>query len=241
MDMPALGSSAESMEASDYRVADLPYHSTKAHKIDILQYGGVGTNRITANGKRYVQDAQILFKFPVHLPPKEAITKLYSAVVELSVTKLSDDGYPDTEWICFIDQKICSGRVYEPRETTWQANINWPFWSNLKGDMGDAFVTQLHADQVGRFQGKTLWEADHFSLKIEDLIKNSSYEDVLSFIYDGAAANVPVERDIRVVVADDTRVEKARLVLEYQEDTCKAFDVTPKKPAKKKPNPAAQN
>lgn len=225
MDMAPVNVVAVPMEDGDYRAADLPYQSSRAHHIGTLQIGQASPNKATPSGVPYVQDSQVLFKFPMHLPPKESITHLYNAYIQLSLTKLSNDGFPDTEWLCFIDQKICSGKIYQPNETTWQANINWSFWSNLKGDVGDAFVTQLRGDQVARFQGMTLWASDAFTLKIEDLIKSSSYSDVLSFIYDGVDANAPLEREIHAVVADDTRVSSAKLVLEYQEDTCKALEL----------------
>lgn len=233
------------IENTDYKTDELPYKSTKAHKVGVIQIGQSSPGKIL-NGYPYVQDSQVLFKVPMHLPPKESITKIYEAYLQLSLTKLSNDGHPKTEWICFLDQKICSGQAFD--EASWQGNLNRAFWgeknaSKLNNDdmskpglFSREFISSP-GNKIGTIQGMNLWLNESFTIKIEDLIKGSNYEkfhdyrDVLAFIYDGAQANTALGKNLRVVVADDTRVSNANLVFEFQEDTCKAFDLQSAQPA----------
>lgn len=225
VEIPAVKFDAVKMEKSDFNVKALPYMSRKKHPIKVLQLGQSNRRK---KGESYVEDAQVLFKFPLRLPPRDAVVRLHTLRIRLAVTKVSEDAFPDTEWLCFLDQKICSGKVYDEKtQKSWQANINHSFWSSLNNDFkaNDEFVTQLKGDKVGRFKGMTLWKSESFELDVASFIKNSKYPDLLSFLYEGADPTKPLVRDLRVAVADDTLVSNATFTLEYMENTCKTFDL----------------
>jgi hypothetical protein len=212
------------MKANDFKAEELPYKSTKRHPIQIKQ---IGSYESKYNGFGYIHDTQVLFKFPVQLPPKDAVHHISAAYIQMDLNKLSMDGYEDTEWLCFLNEKICSGTFYDVdgKEKSWKPNLNMSFWNNLAGDPTKLFITELKGENHGRTPHGILFGKDSFTLQIEDLIKGSAYPSVLDFVYaampDGRRGN----HDIRVVVADDTYVHSAKLVIEMEENTCKTIEV----------------
>lgn len=229
MVMPPFNILAQPMSKKDVKIEELPYQTTKGssgHNIATLEMGQASKNKF-AQGRAYVEDSQVLFKFPVRLPPREAISKFYGASIQLSLLKISGDHHPKTEVMCFIDQRLCSGMVYD--EKNWQANINKKFWGNSKPkDLNDFFVKQfISADnQADVVNGMDVWTNSAFTFKISDLIQGSKYKDELSFLYEGVKPGMPLEKDIRVVVADDIRVNSpTTMVIEYEENTCETYDL----------------
>jgi hypothetical protein len=210
---------AQRLAPADVKVEELPLKATKQHVIKVKTLGGYTG---TVQGQHYVKDDQVLFQLGVNLPPRDAVKKVSSAYLEMDLTKISKDGHPDTEFLCLIDEKVCSGGLYD--EKTWQPNINPAFWSKTNNDLKEhgEFVSQfIKMEKVGRIAAGTIWGNETFQLKLTDLVVNSNFEgDVANLIYHDVSPTQRLARNFRVVVADDTYVRKAKLVVEVEENTC---------------------
>ena len=210
--------------------SELPYVSTLKskkgahfkHKIDNLNIGQ--SNQVTSFGFDYVRDANVLFAIDVNgLPPRQAITKLQSALIKMHVRKLSVDGYLNTELFCLMGEKICSGKIYEDK--FWQENINGKFFGKMK-PANENFNKKYLTHELGKVAGHGLYTGE-ISMTMSETLQGSNAKDV-EVIYGktNLAKAKPATNTLYVVVADDTYVSNdARLELTFEEDTCKTQDV----------------
>ncbi len=230
---------AVEMEPAEYAGVELPYKSSAEHEITTatLGYstpkakGGIKTEN------RYVKDTQVMFKFNVNLPPRLAIKRILNAYLVFDSVKVSVDDWEDTEFFCFIDQKICSGYHFRPEETTWQNNINQAFWGvpeqgdatpSLNAPFNTTFVELLKKSLIETSGRYRLWSSDRIPLYMDDLLKGGKIykEGTLSFLYNGSAEDQRLNKAFRAVVADDTRLgPNTKFVIEYEEDTCKTIQL----------------
>ncbi len=212
----------------------LPYRSTEKdpdrhfrHALPILPLAG--RTGITSNAIPYVRDSQVLFAFDLtDLPPKEAIISLEKAELVLGLTKISHDSSTSTELLCFLDERVCSGELFEDK--FWKKNINPAFFGG-KPPVNNFFAQQFLDHQVGSLDKDKLYSAT-LTLKLSDLISGSSFHDVLDFTYSGLPSNLPVsKRVLKLEIADDTFVSKdSALRITLIEDTCRTLSLTQPNP-----------
>src|SRR6185436_15609497 len=110
-------------------------------------------------------------------PPRDAISNVDGAQFKASLRKIDpQDGYPDTEMLCFLNEKICSGEVY--RHEDWLDNVNPAFFGSQHGTTANsAFDKNLIHDSVGTIHGKPLYAGD-ISLTRKELLAGSSVDPI---------------------------------------------------------------
>jgi hypothetical protein len=212
------------MNKNDYKLAELPYRSTKPSKKSpghIIPVKMIGQMTSTAKGTPFVKDTMVLFKFPMPLPPREAVHHVNSAIIQMPISTLSEDGHPETEFLCLLDSKICTGKVYD--SPLWKENINPAFWDQPGNDIHQStgFAENLVGSKiVGKVGGETLYRNDAFTITLDEMVKGSKVESVLDLIYADTPKTQGLTRDLKIVVADDTFVSSAELVIDLEENTC---------------------
>jgi hypothetical protein len=241
-----------------YKDEELPYLSSDRHHLDKLMVGDV--NRFDKDGEKlfqgekYVQDAMVAFHFRLALPPRDAIKHfdLNSSIIRMTdVQRVQDWEFKDTEILCFMQEKVCSGALFGPNENGWDKNINHAFFGHGGKVYNRAFVDQYTFTErrniefpweSKKLHRKMLYKAKlsvqpNFELKLADLLKGSAYgggeKQMLDFLYGKADPKKPLERDLEIVMADDTMIKSATIELHYDEDTCvsRPFEVAAPAPA----------
>lgn len=209
--------------------SELPYVSTLKtkkganfkHKIDNLNIGQ--SNQVTPFGFDYVRDANVVFAIDVNgLPPSEAVTQLQSAQLKMHVRKLSVDGYLNTELFCLMNDKICSGKLYEDK--LWQDNINGKFFGKRK-PVNQNFNKKYLNHELGKVAGHGLYTGE-ISMSLTETLEGSGTKNI-EVIYgkSNLTKTKPATNTLYFVVSDDTFVSNdARLELNLEEDTCKTQD-----------------
>jgi hypothetical protein len=228
---------------------ELPYRSTQGypvaerlnHKIPTLQVGEMSA--LAPGDIPYVANSQVEMAIDIALPTSDAVVQIQDLSLQMYVSKLSQEQYIDTEVLCLLDEKICSGDLFEA--SNWQKNINPEFFSEGSRPANDYFVKQYTNRVVGhlpiykREVGSCgLTEnvivkrdpiyANGMNLPISELVAGSG-STAQQVLYGQTAAKVAsdtstglYERTMHIVVADDTYVrEDAKLVVSLIADTCK--------------------
>lgn len=197
----------------------LPYLTSAKPKLSLLPVGG--SNQIDAQSSVYVKDALTLMAFDVSLPAA-ASTTIRRADLVMAVRKTNSDMRTDTEVLCLNDERICSGSLFDTKG--WMQLINKSYFTpeTYTGPVNQAFSLALTDEINRRSIGKTIWANDQLTISLSDLLKGSKMEGkVKELLYSGSTdENKASERVLNVVVGDDTYVREAKLVLEYDEDTC---------------------
>jgi hypothetical protein len=227
---------ALSTDPAYYSNKPLPYVATPRHNIDLIALGD--TNRHNG-GYDYVQDAMVPFEFQIKMPPRKSIKNLSTARLRMKVLKLSEGDFVNTELLCFMDYNFCSGQHFHANEGGWEDNVNPAFWSDANGGSkqmlpNEAFIDHFKTKKRNKltFNWKdrnrknhkfvgSLLRNDALVFNLKDLLKGSKHEgDLLSFLYGDTDLNVPLERTLHLVAADDTLITDVSLELQYKEDTC---------------------
>jgi len=226
---------------------ELPYRSTTGypvaehlnHKIPTIQLGEMtGMN----DGIPFVANSQIEMAIDVAIPGADAVVQIQDLTLRMYVSKLSQEKYIDTEMLCFLDEKLCSGEVFQA--SNWQKNINPSFFTNGK-PANENFVRAYTERAVGSVpvyrnvktaDGTIKRElvkrdpvfASGISLPISDVVAGTGIT-ASQLLYGQAGAKIAsdsssglYERTLHIVVADDTYVrEDAEVVVTLTADTCK--------------------
>jgi hypothetical protein len=218
---------------SYYANIPLPYYNPTGWKKTKIQTLMQGRRNKRHKQLRYTQDAQVLFEVNVKLPPAEAVEAIEYAFLNMDMLKLSKDNFHDTELLCFMDHKICSGAHFHNNEGGWEKNVNPEFWNSKDRILANGMFSDLAiGNAVDSFKGKsvkvggrrirpiwTLWESEQ-SIALSDLLKDSEIKSFMQFFYGDQDRTKPLDRTIHMVVADDTYVSRPNLEIRYIENTC---------------------
>jgi hypothetical protein len=202
----------------------LPYISTpnhadplKRHEIPTFQLGQM--TGLADGGVPYIYASQVVFAVDiVGLPARSGIVGVDMLALKMNLKKVSRKNYLDTEILCFIDERVCSGELY--RDKDWMDNMNQNFLGG-KETPNDFFTRQYLDREVGVTpKGKIF--ASEVTLPLTKLLENSVYSDPLNLIYKDMDIKTPLEKKtLYIVVADDTYVSNdAYLDVVLRENTC---------------------
>ncbi len=202
----------------------LPYKSTRQHPFALLTLGQ--GNKNTGNASSiYAHNAQTVFTFSIKtLPPKAKVTKINTADLRMTLTKLSKDQFLATEMICFISsalaQSSCSGETIS--DPNWRENLNPNFFggSPEKIMKNKKFSQSVLRNASGKVNGLQLFSGG-VVLSLEELLKadaaNATSITAMDFLYN----TQPGTDAFTVIVADDTMVSAdAQLIINMVVDTC---------------------
>lgn len=206
---------AKSMTKDERALYRLPYRSTKARPIKTLQIGEMTGHG--PGGLAFVHNSQVVFAIDAFLPPAEAVKSIRRATFEFSLQKLSGDNIPNTEMLCFLDRKLCSGYRYASR--SWVQHLNPGFWGKSE-PANRIFAERDLGHFVGKMSERNLWASEATFVDIKDLIVGTAIKDEKTFLYEGLLKDRNVVRTLPMVVTDDTFVRSARLILDMEVDTC---------------------
>jgi hypothetical protein len=209
----------------------LPYLSTMhnrlashRHEIPTIQ---IGQASYYSGRMPYVINSQVEFAIDIAgLPPRAAIVQADQVQLKLNLIKISRDSYTDTEMLCLIDERICSGEQYTL--ATWKDNINPVFFQGTQPS-NMAFASQYLDRVVGQVDSHKLY-ASQVTLELSDILARSSVEDPLKILYGANPEDKPLDhRTLHFVVTDDTYVDSAELVINLREDQCKTAELAHEK------------
>ena len=93
----------------------------------------------------YVANSQVEMAVDVALPVPESVLQIQDLSLKMYVSKLSQEKYIDTELLCFLDEKICSGEVFEA--SNWQKNINPDFFVDGSSSFEQVFCLPVHGSR----------------------------------------------------------------------------------------------
>jgi hypothetical protein len=201
----------------------LPYVSTPNHRIasnrHVIRNLPIGIASGRTHNVPYVADSQVLFAIDVvSLPPRKAIRELTQALLKIEVSKIERDQFKSTELLCLIDERICSGYVYEA--SNWQDNINDAFF-RLEGGPSNTYFAGAYLDRSMEKVDNHNHYAAELVLPLEEILHGSGVQDPLHLIYGLQRDDQRLDlRTLKFVVADDTYVSKAELSLTLVEDQC---------------------
>jgi hypothetical protein len=228
---------------------ELPYRSTSGnpvadhsnHKIPTLQVGEMSA--LASGNIPYVANSQVEMAIDLALPISDAVVQIQDLSLKMYVSKLSQERYIDTEMLCLLDEKICSGDVFAA--SNWQKNINPEFFTDGSRTANDYFVKQYTSRVVGthpiyKREVSACGEPENVIVKREPIYANGmtlplselvagSGSTAQQVLYGQTPARIAsdsstglYERTLHIVVADDTYVrEDAQLVVTLTADTCK--------------------
>ncbi|MCC7440215.1 MAG: hypothetical protein IT285_01195 [Bdellovibrionales bacterium] len=202
----------------------LPYRSAR-HAVPALQIGQ--KTGIAQKGIPYVKDAQVMFAVDLtNLPPAQAVVKAENVAIKLNVTKVSSDPYTNTELLCLLEERVCSGDVYE--DPKWVDSINPAFF---RGDLprNRSFSRRYLTRVLDRVGSQRLYSSE-VTLEFNQLLAAYSEKGgTMGVLYRGARSDQPVgKKTLYFTVADDTYVGSgdAQVVVNLTEDTCKTLELT---------------
>ncbi len=214
---------ARPMTAEELRSSELPYRSTSAIKIPAHQIGD--SNHQTRNGIKYVRDAQLVFAVDATLPFKASVVSLKEFSIEMSLSKLPTETqrghaiYLDTEILCLLDAKRCSGKIYTDRD--FLPNINPLFFGSNGKVSSDAF-TKLVLENATTVPGlaQKLYSSDRARVDLKQAFPDVNMAE---YLYgESRPSEDPhfVDRVLRLAVADDTFVSSATVTVKMIVNTC---------------------
>ncbi len=199
------------------KAAILPYKSTSRHEIPTLQLGQM--TALAKGGVPYVYASQTVFAIDIAgLPARSAIVGVDTLALRMNLRKVSKSQYLDTEIICFVEERICSGELY--RDKDWMDNLNQQFLGG-KETPNDFFIRQFLDREVGSTERGKIFAAE-VTLPLHKLLENSTIPDPIDLIYrkDGKKTRLD-KRTLYLVVGDDTYVSSdAFLEVGMRENTC---------------------
>lgn len=192
----------------------LPYISTPKHPIDTLNLGG--KSGLTQELVPYVKDAQVVFALDIAgLPPKDRVISVKAIDLYLKINKLSTPDEENTDMICLLNEKVCSGDLY--RRKTMAENINSKFFMG-KEPPNDFFMRQVFSSERIMTPTRDIFTTK-LKLPLTRLLENSVVPDTLRIIYSNT---------IYFAVAHDVYVHKPiRLNIELSAEACTETHMAP--------------
>jgi hypothetical protein len=193
--------------------ADLPYNLRVLNKKGKVVPGTASVSLLTLGGSNagtkanpYVLNAQVLFEITLNLPPRNKVLadQPISSKLNLGLYKKSNDKILKTEMICLMDEKICSGDMYEDKN--FKALINHSSNYMLANN-------EFSKQMISKVKNEEGVNSTQFDMKLlfSKTGKALTDEELLDLLY-GSTANSSsdkwITRTLRVVVADDTLVSK---------------------------------
>lgn len=155
-----------------------PYISTPARHFDTLRLGG--KNGITPSGIPFVKDAQVLFAVDlIGLPARNTVITLKVLDLSVKINKIWTPEKIKTDMICFLEEKICSGDLYNVPPMI--KNINSSFFSG-KEPPNDFFTRQI-AETIPATGAPPQISSAHLTIPLARLLENSILSDPLELIY----------------------------------------------------------
>lgn len=172
----------------------LPYISQKNNRVDIFSPGQ--SSGVTPEHKNnYVKNAQVLFAIDiVDLPERSTVVMLKSLDLSLSINKLWTPGEENTDMICLLKEKVCSGDIYQQKERA--ENINQDFFHG-KEPPNDFFARQVSGPDEMSAEIRELSKGQ-LRLPISKLIENSTSNSPIDLIYSSKTLYFAVTHDIFV-------------------------------------------
>jgi len=178
----------------------------------------------------YVNNAIVVFDVQMMLPPRNTVLvdQELSAILDLNLYKHSvEPGFEDTEILCSLDKKVCSGKEFTLPE--WRRLINKEFGANPVAN--DYFAKQLKTGiEASKYKvsGRTEWRStlglDLAKLFSKDGTTAMSNTELLDYLYGNADPAKPTKRTLHFAVADDVMVGGAAhgsgLTVHYMYDSC---------------------
>lgn len=200
------------------KLGPLPYISTDKNRIRTIQ---IGEMTGLQDGLPVVRDAQVLFAVDTAgMPKRSSVIKIESALLKLEVRKLSADNSKDTEILCLLNEKVCSGEYFE--NDAWRENVN-PAFTGGKETPNDYFIKQYLSTPVTKLNGKPIY-AGALVMPLDKLIENSLVREPIDIFYQ---ANSELPRTLYFLVADDTYLSNnVKLDLVITVDNCKTKTTT---------------
>ena len=195
--------------------SELPYHVT-GNSQNVNQPAGIGVLDIgqmsgkSLEGIPYVEDKHVIFGIEVFgLPDRKNVKDIKLVSLRMELTKLSSDRSADTEIICLIEQKACSGSVFKnPR---WEKYINKEFFKK-NPPASRTFDNILTRNQVGKVGSKKL-----YSVGVNFDLNNLGIKNMTDILYQTNNGS----KKLFFVVADDVYVSSgASLVVSILTQTC---------------------
>lgn len=205
---------ARPMSDAELASVELPYRATRRHAVRTLQIG----RPTHARRENYVKDAHQVFAIDLSLPPRAAVKEIHELRFNLSLRKYSRDRYAKTELICFLGERLCSGKRFEAR--SWQANLNPSFWDDGGRILNTYFSDQLVEQEITATRNARVWDSEALNLDLRSMIEGSDHVDLLDFLYGEADPARFTEKTLLMVIADDTLVRSAQFIVNVEEDTC---------------------
>jgi hypothetical protein len=200
---------------------DLPYHSSHPSTDKELQLATIGESNTLRSDRPLVKDMQYVFAFDLVLPLQDQLVSIESFGLTMSGEYGVDQSF-DTEMVCFIHERVCSGEAFYARG--WAELKNREFWKDLTGSRpgNDFFLRRLIQESP---YGKSLKRSSRaFSIHfpIEDLIEGHPQANLTDFLYglESLEVNGVTHHTIYVSVADDTFIRSAELSVDLQVNPC---------------------
>lgn len=194
----------------------LPYISQKNSHIDIFS-PGQSSGVTPTNKNNYVKNAQVLFAIDIgDLPERSKVVTLKSLDLSLSINKFWTVGEENTDMICLLKEKICSGDIYQQPQRA--DNINQNFFHG-KEPPNDFFARQVSGPDEMFVDIREL-SRGQLKLPISKLIENSTLTDPIELIYASKTIYFAVTHDIFVR-------RKIELNVEISANSCTEIKVKP--------------
>jgi hypothetical protein len=227
----------QTFEARKFRKSEaatlvLPYRSTDQHTIGLFP---VGLPEYKADGEGFVRNSQVTFAVDLILPKRATVKEIIGLKLILAMTKVIDRGdrILDTELLCWLDQRMCSGQVFKiyghgkNRDESWIANINPNFFDDARSQLvNENFSTTVMENEVKEVNVGSkilkLFTASHVVLDFADLFPDLKDKRLMSALYRRAVIRKDGMRvvPLHFVVADDTYVSDAKLEVQLTYDAC---------------------
>ncbi len=212
----------------------LPYKDYSDGKLN-LKLGLFAVGGSKPPKTRLMKDSHVYMSFAVRLPPAAAVRDIRTAEITLhGLNKAKRDNFDGTEILCMLGAKVCTGRWFASKD--WQHNINEEFFgaggrpANTK--FSDALINpdskSYRADidenaRVSKSTGGITWERDKMTLSVAAILEGSR-KTVDEALYAGLPETGGLQ-NLEFVVADDTYVGGATFSVDFDEDTCKTYDI----------------
>jgi hypothetical protein len=162
----------------------------------------------------HVRDGQVLFVMDLFdLPSASEWKSVMELRIRLEVTRFNQPGYENTELLCLLDLKRCSGERVTARG--WDESLNPNFWgSSLSSVMMSKDFSGHEFSSSPDGHRARLFEQGTIDLSLQHALGEDVLERILALPPQGD------HRLLHFVVADDTLVHSGELIVSGRTKNC---------------------